>query len=59
MFMFPKQVLEEGRAGGEDHLVGGDLLLAFSARQRHIKEVLVLPDLPKGHADVTFEIIPL
>ena len=55
----PQHIFEEGGAGGEDHLVGGDLLLAFSARQRHVKEVLVLPDLPEGHADVTFEIIPL
>ena len=55
----PENISEEGGAGGEDHLVGGDLLLALSACQRHVEEVLVLPDLPEGHTDVAFKIIPL
>lgn len=55
----PQHISEEGGAGGEDHFVGGDLLLAFPASQRHVEEVLVLPDLSEGQADVAFKIIPL
>ena len=55
----PENISEEGGAGGEDHLVGGDLLLALPAGKRYVEEVLVLPDLPEGHTDVAFKIIPL
>ena len=55
----PQHISEEGGAGGEDHLVGGDLLLALPACQRHVEEVLVLPNLSEGQAYVAFKIIPL
>ena len=55
----PQHISEEGGAGGEDHFVGGDLLLALPAGQRHVEEVLVLPDFSESQADVALKIIPL
>ena len=48
---------EEGGAGGEDELVGLDLFLL--ARDRHIKEVLLLPQLLERFTDVPLEVVPL
>ena len=53
----PEHGAEEGAAGGEDDLVRLDLLLL--ARQGHVEQVLVVPQLPKGGADVGLEVIPL
>ena len=55
----PQHISEEGGAGGEDHFVGGDLLLAFPTSQCDVEEVLIIPDLSEGQADVAFKIIPL
>ena len=48
---------EEGGAGREDELVGLDFLLL--ACDRHIKEVLLIPQLLEGIADVPLEVVPL
>ena len=48
---------EEGGAGGEDELVGLDLLLL--TRDRHIKEVLLIPQLLERLANVPLEVVPL
>ena len=49
---------EEGGAGGEDHFVGGELLLALAC-QRHVEEILIVPDLSEGNTDVSLKVIPL
>ena len=48
---------EEGGAGGEDDLVGLQLV-AVLAGQRHVKEVLVVAQLAKCAANVRLEIVP-
>ena len=48
---------EKRGAGGEDELVGLDLLLL--ARDRHIEKVLLVPYLLEGLADVPLEVVPL
>ena len=48
---------EKRGAGGEDELVGLDLLLL--ARNRHIEKVLLVPYLLEGLADVPLEVVPL
>ena len=53
----PQDVPEEGRAGGQDDLVGLQLLLVITG-QGHVKEVLVLAQLAEGHADVALEVVP-
>ena len=47
---------EEGRAGGQDQLVGLDL--ARAAAQRHVEQILVVADVSKSAADVRLKIIP-
>ena len=49
---------EEGGAGGEDHFVSGELLLALAC-QRHVEEILIVPDLSEGNTDVSLKVIPL
>ena len=48
---------EERGAGGQDELVGLDLFLL--ARDRHIKKVLLFPQLLERIADVPLEVVPL
>ena len=57
MGVAPQDVPEEGRAGGQDDLVGLQLLLVITG-QGHVKEVLVLAQLAEGHADVALEVVP-
>lgn len=53
----PRQyVPEEGAAGGDDHLVGADLLVL--THQRHVHKVLHRAELPDAGADVGLVIIP-
>ena len=40
----PEDISEEGGAGGEDHLVGGDLVILTC--EGHIEEVFVVSELP-------------
>ena len=56
VWVFPEHSAEEGRAGGEDHLVRLQLLLV--AGQRDIEEVLVLPQFTECTADVALKVVP-
>ena len=47
---------KEGRAGGEDHFVGLDLV--FVADKSDVEEVFLFPELSKCHTDVGFEFCP-
>ena len=47
---------EEGRAGGQDQLVGLDV--ARAAAQRHVEQIFVVADVSEGAADVGLKIIP-
>ena len=47
---------EERAASGEYHFVSLDLI--FITGEGHIKEVLVVPQLPKGNTDVGLKVIP-
>ena len=55
--VLPQHASEEGAAGGEDDLVGLDLVIL--ACQGHVKEVSVVSQFTKSNAHVTFKIIPL
>ena len=54
--VFAEHGSEKGRAGGEDHLVS--LYLLLFAGQRHVEEILVLPQLTERTAYVAFKVIP-
>ena len=56
VWVFAEHSPEEGGAGREDHLVRQHLLLL--AGQRHVEEILVLPQLAECTADVVFKVIP-
>ena len=47
---------EERRAGRQDELVSLDL--SGATAESAVKEVLLLPDLPEGQANVALKIIP-
>ena len=52
----PEDILEEGTAGAEHHLVRWNLRIL--AGQRHVKEVLVVAQLAKCAANVRLEVVP-
>ncbi len=52
----PEDILEEGRAGGEHHLVRGNVRVF--ARQRHVEEVLVLPQRAQTLRNVRPVVVP-
>ena len=56
VWVFAEHSTEEWGAGGENHLVRLHLLLL--AGQRHVEEILVLPQLAECTADVAFKVIP-
>ena len=56
MWIVSEDSPEERRAGGQDELVCLDLPGATA--EGAVKEVLLLPDLPEGQADVALKVIP-
>jgi hypothetical protein len=52
----PEDILEEGRAGGEHHLVCGNVRVL--ARQRHVEEVLVLAQRAQTLRNVRPVVVP-
>ncbi len=52
----PEDILEEGGAGGEHHLVGGNVRVL--ARQRHVEEVLVLAQRAQPLRNVRPVVVP-
>ena len=53
----PQHAAKEGRAGGQDDLVGQQLI-PIIAGQRNVEEVLVVAQLAKCAADVRLEVVP-
>ena len=53
----PEDILEEGTAGAEHHLVRRNLRIL--AGQCHVKEVLVLAQLPQSLGDARPKVVPL
>ena len=58
MGVLAEDTAEEGGAGGEDQLVGLDVLVAGADGQGDIEEVFLLPKLPEGHRYVRLKIVP-
>ena len=56
VWVFPQNRAKEWRACRKYHFVSLDLI--FIAGKGHIKEVLVVPQLPKGNTDVGLKVIP-
>merc|ERR1719341_2005021 len=54
--ILPENGSEEGRASRQDELVCLDL--PGTTAESAVKEILLLPDLPEGKADVALKIIP-
>jgi len=52
-----EQPAEVGAAGAQDDLVGGEGALV--AGQRHVHEVLLVPQVPEGAEDRALEVVPL
>ena len=55
--MSPQHVSEEGAAGGEDQLVGLDLLLL--ARQRHVEKIFIILEILQRGTHILLKLIPL
>ena len=55
--ILPEDVAEEWAAGGDDHLVSFNLVVITG--KSYVEKVLLIPELPKGPADVGLEVIPL
>ena len=58
MFVVLENVFEVRTAGGEDDLVGRDLVLVLTD-QGHVVELLLVPQGGEGLGDVGLEIVPL
>jgi hypothetical protein len=52
-----QNVAEEGGAGGQNDLVGLQLLLIITA-QSYVEKIFVIPELAECHTNITFKVVP-
>ena len=56
MWVGPQHTTEEGTAGGDDDLVGLDLLIITG--ESHVEKVFIITELLEGTADIFLKIVP-